>query len=172
MRTIKFVLPISVIASSRDTRSGQLNVHVPQSKFQTNIYFELPAIKDTDNIEQPCWSAILQIPIRFKPLVMHISCQLDDALSRCVIYKMRAFKYPENEFDQFREDPVRTLSQRLNDKEISLAISNLDPAFNFRSWSNAWLDNDSKLLHRFFCDSRAHKGPRRAAFLSARLSNT
>lgn len=168
---MRFVLPVSLISHDRAEYSASLTVEVPHCKFSNTIDFSIVSIDKTDNIDEPCYNIIMEIPTRFKPHVMQITCRLDNVHTHCIIYKMRSFKAPQDTFTKHREDPVRTISQKHNQQEISSEISGLDPAFNFRSWSNAWLKNGDTLHHRFFCDSRVHKGIRRNALLTSTLSN-
>lgn len=167
---MRFVLPMSLVAHDRNTYSGSLSIEVEYCKFNTVVPFVMESITQGDDIDSPRYNLIMEIPVRFKPHVMKITCNIDTDYVKCIIYNMRSFKEPDREHNSYREDPVRTLTQKHNGVEIAYAIPNLHPSYDFKSWANCWMGNGDRLEFRFFCDGRVHKAQRREDLLATKNS--
>lgn len=92
-----------------------------------------------------------------RPYVIECDFSSDDPYLTCVLLHPAAdIVFDDDLYKDYSTEnvPVRTVNLKHNGEEIARVVPDLDPAYNFKSWVDAYLKPGDHLKFRLFLDMR------------------
>ena len=127
-----FSIPLELIGTASNSR--------------VTIAMPLYGFKNTYPIDNKLIT--FEFDISPKPQKLILTFHTDDN-SKCIVMQ------PAIDSALHKNVPVRTISLKKNNTEISVPIENLREEWNYRSWSNPWLTNNESITYRYYWDYNA-----------------
>jgi hypothetical protein len=127
-----FTIPLSIIGQQHDS---YLAVEIPSCDFKKTYPMAGSKLEFEANTSRKPQKLILTY--------------YSDVENNCVI------EQPQITTQLIKNVPVRTISLKKNNIEISGQIDNLCEQWRYRSWSNPWLSNGDTVVYRYYWDFEA-----------------
>lgn len=145
--------------SSRPNK-GQLTVRSPNFRFQQTFNLHMLPVNAFDiagRAPQAQDHLAFSLHGVRRPYLIECDFVSDDPHLTCVLLHPSAdIVFDDDLYKNYStpDVPVRTVNLKHNGEEIAQTVPDLDPAYNFKSWVDAYLKSGDHLKFRLFLDMR------------------